>query len=56
MEVQLPYRPSSGFDGLYGLEITEITDQVAVGSVTVRPELKQPFGLIHGGVYAAIAD
>lgn len=56
MDVQLPYRPDSGFDRLYGLEITELSDQLALGSVTVRDELKQPFGLIHGGVYAAIAE
>lgn len=56
VDVQLPYRPSNGFDGLYGLEITEITDQLAVGAVVVRDELKQPFGLVHGGVYAAIAE
>jgi uncharacterized protein (TIGR00369 family) len=56
VHLQLPYRPSSGFDAFYGLEITEMTDQLAVGSVAVRDELKQPFGLVHGGVYAAIAE
>jgi 1,4-dihydroxy-2-naphthoyl-CoA hydrolase len=45
-----------GFDKLYGLELVELTDEVARGRVTVRDELKQPFGLVHGGVYAAIAE
>ena len=27
-----------------------------MGRVAVRDELKQPFGLVHGGVYAAIAE
>jgi 1,4-dihydroxy-2-naphthoyl-CoA hydrolase len=45
-----------GFDGLYGLELIEITPDVARGRVRVREELKQPFGLVHGGVYAAIAE
>jgi 1,4-dihydroxy-2-naphthoyl-CoA hydrolase len=56
MDIELPYRPSSGFDGLFGLEITELNDQLAVGSLAVRDELKQPFGLVHGGVYAGIAE
>jgi 1,4-dihydroxy-2-naphthoyl-CoA hydrolase len=45
-----------GFDTLYGLEVTDISDQVANGRVEVRDELKQPGGLVHGGVYAAIAE
>jgi 1,4-dihydroxy-2-naphthoyl-CoA hydrolase len=51
-----PTRIPSGFDGLYGLELIEITRDVARGQVRVRDELKQPFGLVHGGVYAAIAE
>ena len=54
---QLPDRYSPhGFDGLYGLELTELADGVVRGQVVVRDELKQPMGLIHGGVYAAIAE
>ena len=45
-----------GFDGLYGLEYTELGDGVTRGKVVVREELKQPAGLVHGGVYAAIAE
>jgi uncharacterized protein (TIGR00369 family) len=45
-----------GFDRLYGLEITEAQDGRIRGQVTVRDELKQPAGLVHGGVYAAIAE
>ena len=45
-----------GFDRLYGLELFELDDGVAQGRVAVRDELKQPFGLVHGGVYAAIAE
>lgn len=46
----------SGFDALYGLEVLELTDELARGRVAVRDELKQPFGLVHGGVFAAIAE
>lgn len=52
----LPYRPDTGFDRFYGLEFEEITDEVVRGRVAVRDELLQPGGLVHGGVYAAIAE
>jgi 1,4-dihydroxy-2-naphthoyl-CoA hydrolase len=45
-----------GFDGLYGLEILELGESVATGRVQVREELKQAMGLVHGGVYASIAE
>ncbi len=45
-----------GFDLLYGLEVTQVDDGRLVGEVRVRDELKQPYGLVHGGVYAAIAE
>ena len=52
----IPGQHPKGFDQLYGLEIVELTDDRVRGQVTVRDELKQPFGLVHGGVYAAIAE
>jgi 1,4-dihydroxy-2-naphthoyl-CoA hydrolase len=45
-----------GFDRLYGLELLELSDSEARAQVQVREELKQPAGLVHGGVYAAIAE
>jgi 1,4-dihydroxy-2-naphthoyl-CoA hydrolase len=56
MGIELPYRPTTGFDNTYGLVIDEFTDELVRGSVPVRDELKQPYGLIHGGVYASIAE
>jgi 1,4-dihydroxy-2-naphthoyl-CoA hydrolase len=56
MRIELPIKLTHGFDALYGLEITEISDEMARGKVVVREELKQPAGLVHGGVYAAIAE
>lgn len=56
MGSKLPYRGTSGFDGLIGLEITEAGDELVIAHVPVRDELKQQFGLVHGGVYAAIAE
>ncbi|MGH2872857.1 MAG: PaaI family thioesterase [Solirubrobacteraceae bacterium] len=45
-----------GFDRLYGLRFDELGDGVASGTVSVRDALKQPAGLVHGGVYAAVAE
>jgi 1,4-dihydroxy-2-naphthoyl-CoA hydrolase len=45
-----------GFDRLYGLELLACSDTAVRADVTVRDELKQPAGLLHGGVYAAMAE
>ena len=45
-----------GFDRLYGLELLEVSDDRVRAQVAVREEIKQPAGLVHGGVYAAIAE
>jgi 1,4-dihydroxy-2-naphthoyl-CoA hydrolase len=49
-------RDLQGFDGLYGLEIHGIADDEVTARVPVRDELKQPAGLVHGGVFASIAE
>jgi 1,4-dihydroxy-2-naphthoyl-CoA hydrolase len=49
-------RSMLGFDRLYGLEFLDLSDTEAAARVPVRDELKQPMGLVHGGVYAAIAE
>ena len=36
--------------------MTEVGDGVMRGRVAVRDEIKQPAGLVHGGVYAAVAE
>lgn len=45
-----------GFDRLYGLELLSCSDTEASAQVPVREELKQPAGLVHGGVYASVAE
>src|SRR5579859_5076162 len=47
---------AQGFDRLYGLEMLAYGDEEVRAQVTVRDDLKQPMGLVHGGVYAAIAE
>lgn len=56
LPTDLPARVELGFDGLYGLELIELNDEVVRGRVAVRDELKQPAGLVHGGLHAAIAE
>jgi 1,4-dihydroxy-2-naphthoyl-CoA hydrolase len=45
-----------GFDRLYGLRLVDYADGEVLARVAVRDELKQPAGLVHGGVYASIAE
>jgi 1,4-dihydroxy-2-naphthoyl-CoA hydrolase len=45
-----------GFDRLYGLEVLECSDTEVRAQVIVRDEVKQPVGLVHGGVYASMAE
>jgi uncharacterized protein (TIGR00369 family) len=45
-----------GFDRLYGLEFVEFSDTEVRAKVATRDEVKQPYGLIHGGVYASLAE
>ena len=52
----LPWRELPGFDGLYGLEVLTVSDEEVTARVAVRDELKQPAGLVHGGVFASIAE
>jgi 1,4-dihydroxy-2-naphthoyl-CoA hydrolase len=45
-----------GFDALYGLELLKVAADEVRAQVIVRDEVRQPFGLVHGGVYASIAE
>ena len=47
---------TDGFNGLLDLEVTAWEDGMVRGNVDVRDELKQPAGLVHGGVFASIAE
>jgi 1,4-dihydroxy-2-naphthoyl-CoA hydrolase len=47
---------AGGFAELIGMRDFDYEDGVMRATVPVRPQLLQPFGLVHGGVYAAIAE
>jgi 1,4-dihydroxy-2-naphthoyl-CoA hydrolase len=56
MDLTAPFRFPTGLDALLGIEITEISEEVVRAELPIRDELLQPRGLVHGGVYAAIAE
>jgi len=44
------------FDRLIGLVVDSVEDGLVHAHVEVRDDLKQPMGLVHGGVFASIAE
>jgi 1,4-dihydroxy-2-naphthoyl-CoA hydrolase len=44
------------FEGWLGLEWLELTHDSAHVTFQVRENLKQPLGLLHGGIYSAVAE
>jgi len=53
---ELPALGVSSFDRHCGLELVESGPDRVLGVAPVVPELLQPTGVVHGGVYAAIAE
>jgi 1,4-dihydroxy-2-naphthoyl-CoA hydrolase len=45
-----------GFDLAIGLTFTRVTLDEVICTVPVGPQLLQPYGLVHGGVYCAIIE
>jgi 1,4-dihydroxy-2-naphthoyl-CoA hydrolase len=58
MEATFPLTMTEGFDGLYGLVIDSYDMQAGVieAHVDVEDRHKQPAGLVHGGLFASIAE
>ena len=44
------------FEGWLGIEWIDLTRESAHVKFTVRENLKQPLGLLHGGIYSAVAE
>ena len=49
-------RERGGFNSTIDLRFTQISYDEVVAEVEVRPELHQPYGLVHGGVYATMIE
>ena len=47
---------TQGFDRLYGLQLLACSDTEVRAQISVREEVTQPLGLVHGGVYASMAE
>jgi 1,4-dihydroxy-2-naphthoyl-CoA hydrolase len=43
-------------DGVLGIETLEVGDESASSRVRVSDSLKQPYGIVHGGTYATLAE
>jgi 1,4-dihydroxy-2-naphthoyl-CoA hydrolase len=52
----MPVPIDASFAALYGLRITDLGEASVTAHVEVRDEVRQPMGLVDGGVYAAIAE
>ena len=50
----LPGRPN--VHDLLGVEVVEVTPERVVLSVEVGPKVHQPYGILHGGVSALLAE
>ena len=43
-------------DGALGFEIVDATEDLAHGRFEVTDRVRQPYGIVHGGAYAALAE
>ncbi len=44
------------FEGFLDLEWLDLSDELVRVRLAVRENLKQPLGLLHGGIYSAVAE
>ncbi len=47
---------ATGFDALYGLQVDAASGDEMRAHIDIDDRHLQPFGLVHGGVYAALAE
>jgi uncharacterized protein (TIGR00369 family) len=47
---------TSGFDDVLGLKILELTPDGGRAQLTLKADLLQPWGIVHGGVYCSIIE
>jgi uncharacterized protein (TIGR00369 family) len=57
-ELKFPFHQTIGFDGLYGLVVDGMAEDFSEvrAHVDVTDDVKQPAGLVHGGLFASIAE
>ena len=53
---EYPGAEADCLDGVLGFEMLEVSEEHAVGRFPVENRVRQRFGLVHGGAYAALAE
>jgi 1,4-dihydroxy-2-naphthoyl-CoA hydrolase len=53
---EAPGTHADTLDAVLGFEPLEVGPELARARAEVGPQHKQPYGLVHGGVYAAMAE
>ncbi len=48
--------PNNGLDGLIGVEYEEIGSDRCVLTLDIDERHRQPYGLVHGGIYCLLAE
>jgi uncharacterized protein (TIGR00369 family) len=48
--------PIAPLNELLGMRVDHVDAERVVVTLPVRPELHQPFGIVHGGVYCAMVE
>lgn len=48
--------PAAPFDNGIGLTYTHLSTDGATAQLTVTPQLHQPMGIVHGGVWCAVVE
>lgn len=56
MTNSVPPGLGAGFDGELGLTILEVTPDGGRAELSIKDELLQPWGIVHGGVYCSIIE
>lgn len=52
----MPPGLGAGFDKQLGLSFLEVTPDGGRAELTIKDELLQPWGIVHGGVYCSIIE
>src|SRR3712207_877312 len=48
--------PEQTLDGALGIEILDANSELAHGRLEVTDRVRQPYGIVHGGAFAALAE
>jgi uncharacterized protein (TIGR00369 family) len=51
-----PPTPAGTLESVLGFELLDVGTELATARAAVGPQHMQPFGLVHGGVYAAMSE